>query len=185
VAAVSSYEHAYDLVRAHGEAGWTGRPVPLTGDGLIYASSMVLADELAADRVPSIRAIRAQLHVGQPGRSGCETTSQQVLQGERKAPLRDQLAGRRQANGSSPVSRSPPAWSRDRSSSASSSRSSINPRIGLPSAGMTASASPRASPALAGTVTSSLIVRFMIVFSPKNRAYPAGEPITLSNSLRT
>jgi hypothetical protein len=156
VAAVASYEHAYDLVRAHGEAGWTARLVPLTVDGLIYASSMVMldsarrrtpvpalarwlfslgiaatlaanvahgighgligatvaawpavaligsyellmmvirnsqeqaddrserkseadplrdqaaelfADQLAADRVPSIRAIRAQLHVGQP-----------------------------------------------------------------------------------------------------------------------
>jgi Protein of unknown function (DUF2637) len=156
VAAVASYEHAYDLVRAHGEAGSTARLIPLTVDGLIYASSMVMldsarratpvpalarwllglgiaatlaanvahglghglggaavaawpavalvgsyellmmvirssqvsahaapgdrrcvdplqkqaaalfADELAADRVPSIRAIRAQLHVGQP-----------------------------------------------------------------------------------------------------------------------
>jgi hypothetical protein len=156
VAAVASYEHAYDLVRAHGESGWTARLVPLTVDGLIYASSMVMldsarrrapvpalarwllglgiaatlaanvahglghgltgaavaawpavalvgtyellmmvirgcqlpaggkpetrgdtdplqeqaaglfAEDLAADRVPSVRAIRAQLHVGQP-----------------------------------------------------------------------------------------------------------------------
>jgi hypothetical protein len=44
VAAVASYEHAYELVRAHGEAGWTARLVPLTVDGLIYASSMVLLD---------------------------------------------------------------------------------------------------------------------------------------------
>jgi hypothetical protein len=156
VAAVASYEHVYDLVRAHGESGWTARMVPLTVDGLIYASSMVMldsarrktpvpalarwllglgitatlaanvahglghgligaavgawpavalvgsyellmmvirssqvsaeglqasgadadplqeqaievfAEQLAADRVPSIRAIRAQLHVGQP-----------------------------------------------------------------------------------------------------------------------
>ena len=156
VAAVASYEHAYDLVRVHGEAGWTASLIPLTVDGLIYASSMVLldsarrktpvpvlarwllslgiaatlaanvahgighgligaavaawpavaligsyellmmvirnsqvqaddrpeskseadplreqaaelfAEQLAADRVPSIRAIRAQLHVGQP-----------------------------------------------------------------------------------------------------------------------
>ena len=42
VAAVASYEHAYALVRAHGEAGLTGRLVPLTVDGLIYASSMVM-----------------------------------------------------------------------------------------------------------------------------------------------
>src|SRR5579863_3468757 len=44
VAAVASYEHAYDLVRAHGEDGWTARMVPLTVDGLIYASSMVMLD---------------------------------------------------------------------------------------------------------------------------------------------
>ena len=44
VAAVASYEHAYDLVRAHGESGWTARMVPFTVDGLIYASSMVMLD---------------------------------------------------------------------------------------------------------------------------------------------
>jgi hypothetical protein len=31
-------------VRAHGESGWTGQLIPLTVDGLIYASSMVLLD---------------------------------------------------------------------------------------------------------------------------------------------
>jgi hypothetical protein len=153
VSALVSYEHASALVREHGESGWTGRLIPLTVDGLIYASSMVMLDSarrkmpvpalarwllglgiaatlaasvahglghgpvvrpwpavalvgsyellmmvirssqaaldsatggagipdplreraaevfaghLAADRVPSIRAIRAQLHVGQP-----------------------------------------------------------------------------------------------------------------------
>jgi hypothetical protein len=44
VAAVASYEHAHDLVRAHGETGWTARLVPLTVDSLIYASSMVMLD---------------------------------------------------------------------------------------------------------------------------------------------
>jgi len=44
VAAVASYEHAYDLVRAHGESGWTARLIPLTVGGLIYASSMVMLD---------------------------------------------------------------------------------------------------------------------------------------------
>jgi Protein of unknown function (DUF2637) len=44
IAAVACYEHACDLVRAHGEAGWTARLVPLTVDGLIYASSMVMLD---------------------------------------------------------------------------------------------------------------------------------------------
>ena len=51
VAAVASYEHAYDLVRAHGEAGWTARLVPLTVDGLVYASSMVMLDS-ARRKVP-------------------------------------------------------------------------------------------------------------------------------------
>ena len=35
MAAVASYERAYALVRAHGEAGWTARLVPFTVDGLI------------------------------------------------------------------------------------------------------------------------------------------------------
>jgi Protein of unknown function (DUF2637) len=42
---------AYALVRVHGEAGWTGRLVPLTVDGLIYASSMVMLDS-AHRKVP-------------------------------------------------------------------------------------------------------------------------------------
>ena len=50
VAAIASYEHAYDLVRAHGDAG-TARLVPLTVDGLIYASSMVTLD-CARRKVP-------------------------------------------------------------------------------------------------------------------------------------
>ena len=55
VAAVASYEHAYALVRAHGEAGWTGRLVPLTVDGLIYASSMVMLDSARRRRrVPAL-----------------------------------------------------------------------------------------------------------------------------------
>ena len=51
VAAVASYEHAYGLVRAHGEVGWTARLVPLTVGGLIYASSMVMLDS-ARRKVP-------------------------------------------------------------------------------------------------------------------------------------
>jgi Protein of unknown function (DUF2637) len=55
VAAVASYEHAYDLVRAHGESGWTAHMVPLTVDGLIYASSMVMLD--SARRKASVPAL--------------------------------------------------------------------------------------------------------------------------------
>jgi hypothetical protein len=40
-----------DLVLAHGKSGWTARMVPLTVDGLIYASSMVMLDS-ARRRTP-------------------------------------------------------------------------------------------------------------------------------------
>jgi len=53
--AVVSYEHASDLVRAHGESGWTGRLIPLMVDGLIYASSMVMLDSARRGvRVPGL-----------------------------------------------------------------------------------------------------------------------------------
>jgi hypothetical protein len=43
-AAMASCEHAHAhaLARAYGEAGRTGRPVPLTMDGLIYVTSIVM-----------------------------------------------------------------------------------------------------------------------------------------------
>jgi Protein of unknown function (DUF2637) len=44
VAAVVSYEHANALMRAYGESGWIGRLIPVTVDGLIHASSMVMLD---------------------------------------------------------------------------------------------------------------------------------------------
>jgi hypothetical protein len=44
VGAEASYEHAYDLVQVHGEAGWTAWMIPLTVDGLSYESSMVMLD---------------------------------------------------------------------------------------------------------------------------------------------
>jgi hypothetical protein len=49
VAAVVSYEHAYALVHAHGETGWTAHLIPLTVDGLIWASSMVVLDSVRRD----------------------------------------------------------------------------------------------------------------------------------------
>jgi hypothetical protein len=55
IAAVVSYEHAGGLVRAHGETGWTARLIPLTVDGLIYASSMVMLDSARRGvRVPAL-----------------------------------------------------------------------------------------------------------------------------------
>ena len=44
VAAVISYQHAYELVRSHGESGVTARLAPFTVDGLIWAASMVVLD---------------------------------------------------------------------------------------------------------------------------------------------
>jgi Protein of unknown function (DUF2637) len=40
VAAVISYQHAYELVSTHGEHGLTARLLPFTVDGLIWAASM-------------------------------------------------------------------------------------------------------------------------------------------------
>src|SRR5580698_7827894 len=55
IAAVVSYEHAGAFVRAHGETGWTARLIPLTVDGLIYASSMVMLDSARRGmRVPAL-----------------------------------------------------------------------------------------------------------------------------------
>lgn len=44
VAAIISYEHAFELVRSHGESGVTARLLPFTVDGLIWAASMVVLD---------------------------------------------------------------------------------------------------------------------------------------------
>ena len=44
VAAVISYQHAYELVRSHGESGVTARLLPFTVDGLIWAAFMVVLD---------------------------------------------------------------------------------------------------------------------------------------------
>jgi len=56
IAAVVSYNHASALVRAYGESGWTGRLVPLTVEGLIYASSMTMLDSTRRRFSPSARA---------------------------------------------------------------------------------------------------------------------------------
>jgi hypothetical protein len=68
VAAVASYEHVYALVRAHGDAGWTGRLVPLTVDELIYASSMVMLDSARLAASPIIYQFPSCLFRGRPFR---------------------------------------------------------------------------------------------------------------------
>ena len=44
VAAVISYQHAYELVTTHGETGLTAHLLPFTVDGLIWAASMLALD---------------------------------------------------------------------------------------------------------------------------------------------
>ena len=53
VAAVA-YEHAYELVCAHGETGWTARVVQLTIDGLIYACSMATLVRFGSEQQVSL-----------------------------------------------------------------------------------------------------------------------------------
>jgi hypothetical protein len=60
-------------------------------DPLQQQAAELFAGQFAADRVPSVRAIRAQLHVGQPRRSGCQTASPPELQNGRKLPPPMQL----------------------------------------------------------------------------------------------
>jgi len=50
VAAIISYQHAYELVRTHGESGLTARLFPFTVDGPIWAASMVVLDASRRNR---------------------------------------------------------------------------------------------------------------------------------------
>jgi hypothetical protein len=57
VAAIISYQHAYELVTSHGETGLTARLLPFTVDGLIWAASMVVLDASRRNhRVPRLAA---------------------------------------------------------------------------------------------------------------------------------
>ena len=57
VAAVISYQHAYELVTALGETGLTARLLPFPVDGLIWAASMVVLDASRRNqRVPRLAA---------------------------------------------------------------------------------------------------------------------------------
>jgi hypothetical protein len=57
VAAIISYQHAYELVSMHGEHGLTARLLPFTVDGLIWAASMVVLDASRRnERVPPLAA---------------------------------------------------------------------------------------------------------------------------------
>lgn len=57
VAAIISYEHAYELISTHGEHGLTARLLPFTVDGLIWAASMMVFDASRRNqRVPPLAA---------------------------------------------------------------------------------------------------------------------------------
>ena len=53
VAAVISYQHAYELVRSHGESGVTARLLPFTVDGLIWAAAGRPTTGTACPKQPS------------------------------------------------------------------------------------------------------------------------------------
>jgi hypothetical protein len=55
VAAIISYQHAYELVSTHGEHGLSARLLPYTVDGLIWAASMLDASRRGL-RVPPLAA---------------------------------------------------------------------------------------------------------------------------------
>ena len=67
-------------MRAHGESGWTGRLVPLTVDGLIYASSMVLPG--SARREAPVPALARWL----PGLGAAATLAANVAHGLGRGP---------------------------------------------------------------------------------------------------
>jgi hypothetical protein len=92
VAAVVSYEHASALVRENGESGWTGRLIPLTVDGLIYASSMVMLDSARrGERVPALARWLIPAGAGRDGRGEARPWSFEPSKGFRAEGLRGRL----------------------------------------------------------------------------------------------
>ena len=75
------------LVRAHGETGWIGRLVPLTVDGLIDASSMVLPG--SARREAPVPALARWL----PGLGIAATLAANVAHGLGHGPVGAAVAG--------------------------------------------------------------------------------------------
>jgi Protein of unknown function (DUF2637) len=63
IAAYVSYQHAFEVVRAHGESGLTARLEPATIDGLVYSSSMVIL-YAARHRLPVLGLARWLLALG-------------------------------------------------------------------------------------------------------------------------
>jgi hypothetical protein len=66
VALVGSYELLMLIIRSSQVPAGGAPETENDADPLQEQAAGLFADDLAADRVPSVRAIRAQLHVGQP-----------------------------------------------------------------------------------------------------------------------
>jgi len=66
VALVGSYELLMMVIRGSQVPPRAAPGTGLEADPLQERAAELFAGQLAADRVPSVRAIRAQLHVGQP-----------------------------------------------------------------------------------------------------------------------
>jgi hypothetical protein len=66
VALVGSYELLMLVIRSSQVPAGGAPETEHDADPLQEQAAELFADDLAADRVPSVRAIRAQLHVGQP-----------------------------------------------------------------------------------------------------------------------
>lgn len=66
VALVGSYEPLMMVIRSSQIPGDDASGTEDDADPLREQAAQLFAEQLAADRVPSVRAIRAQLHVGQP-----------------------------------------------------------------------------------------------------------------------
>ena len=81
VAAIISYSHALDLVRAHGETGATARLIPFTIDGLIWAASMVILDASRRNR-PAPKLAKWSLAAGI-----CATIGANVAHGATHGPI--------------------------------------------------------------------------------------------------
>lgn len=81
VALVGSYELLMMVIRSS-QVSTDGAPeTECEADPLQEQAEELFAGQLKAGRVPSVRAIRAQLHVDRPGHKDCETTSPRELQG--------------------------------------------------------------------------------------------------------
>jgi hypothetical protein len=91
VALIGSYELLMMVIRSS-QVPADGTPeTEHHADPLQEQATESFAEQLAADRVPSVRAIRSPLTSDSLGHKGCETTSPREWQGGWKIPLREQL----------------------------------------------------------------------------------------------